>query len=212
MPSIRPPMSACIAGLVASALGGVAMASPMQFTTLNSATISLSSYLGSPVTSSVTYPGPTTGTPGGNWTSMGPLSAPNTGVGQVLAGGFSADDSIQLWYSPPLPGGQFTVRFTFDLTFNATSGSVTLASTSFPLNFGAWTVTPQGGSTATLANGDVFANGRYSFVWDYVEPNSSGVDNGLTFSPSSGPSAVPGGAGLAALAFGAAGLRRRRRA
>ena len=208
MPSIRPPMSACIAGLVASALGGVAMASPMQFTTFNSATSSLSSWGGNPSTSFVTSTVPTTWT-GGSYEFMGALSQSGTGIGRRFAAQVGTNDQVTLWYNSPSTV-QFTVRFTFDLTFNSTSGAVLFTGDSESMA-GSWTVTPQGGSAAPLAVGNVFANGRYSFVWDFVRPAGNEAINSLFFALGT-PSAVPGGAGLAALAFGAAGLRRRRRA
>lgn len=209
MHPIRLSMSACLAAAAASAVTGTSDAAAV-FTTLNSATFSLTSLNGSPVSSSTSYTGPTTGFVGLIY--MNPMSAPNTGAARLGMTDAGPWDRFGMTWAPT--GGvanSYTVQMTWDVTFNSTLGGVIMDLES--LAIGSLSVTPLGGSSSDYNVGDVLSNGRYTFTWDYVETSpATGVSQFLFFLPSAPPSPgvpLPGAAGLAAV--GLAGLPRRRR-
>ena len=190
-----------------------ATAAAMQFTTLHSATVSLSSLNNSVVSSSATYSGPTTDS--GDWTSPVNLSQSGTGSVRFRFNELIGYDRLQSYFSSPSPSGDtFTIRMTWDVTFNSAQGGVTLNMNTLD-GFGTLNVTPLGGSAGALAIGDFLANGRYAIQWDFNETiQRNGTDVMLWFAQSSGGGGggaipLPGAAGLAAC--GLLGMSRRRR-
>jgi len=204
-----PYTSACFAAIAVAATCGTASAQAL-FTTLHSAKATLNSFGGSPSSSYWTYTGPTNNT--GGPVAMTSFAQPNTGDASVgLVRNFVWDELSMTWFNNP--GSSFSVRFEWDATFSSVAGGVTLAM-NFMNGYGTLTVKPLGGSVAGLAEGDILANGRYTFAWEVAETIPyPGVSNGIRFIEASvaggGAVPLPGAAGLAAI--GLVGLSRRRR-
>lgn len=189
--------SAFVASAAASALTGVASAQAL-FTTLNSATVSLSSLNGSPVSSSSTYTGPANNLV---FSPMPAMSAPNTGSSMVTISTSGSDDWLDMqwdWTS----GATYTIRMTWDVTFNSSLGGVDFSFTSIITGTETLTVTPLGGSSSNFAVGDYLANGRYTIQWDFTETGFtngvrkswfSGSPEGLRFRSPARPVSPPSG-------------------
>ncbi len=208
MHPIRHSTSACLAAAFASVMTGSASATAL-FTTLHSATFSLSSLNGSPVSSSATFTGPTSNT--GGSVSMGAMTLPNTGDATVEIGGIGSFDKLYMDWRAPGGFGTFDFQMTWDVTFNSSQGGGVKLAIDF-MGFGSLSATPNGGSAAALAMGDFLANGQYTISWAWSESTPrAGVTGQLWFSEaaSSGGVPLPGAAGLAAA--GLVGLSRRRK-
>ena len=202
--------SAFVASAAASALTGVASAQAV-FSTLNSASFTLTSLNGTPVSSSASYTGPSNNL---SFHPMSAMSVPNTGSATVGIIDVLTRDFISMNYSSPNGADVYAGRMSWDVTFNASLGGAKLDNmTSYA---GATlTATLFGGSAVALSVGDTLTNGRYTIEFDFVTTSTnSGISQVLWFeqgTPSGGGGGVPlpGAAGLAAV--GLAGLSRRRR-
>lgn len=208
MHPIRHSTSACLAAAFASVMTGSASAAA-QFTTLHSATFSLSSLNGSSVSSSATFTGPTSDT--GGSVSMGAMTLPNTGNATVDIGGIGSFDKLYMDWRAPGGSATYDFQMTWDVTFNSSQGGGVNLALAF-MNSGSLSAIPNGGSAAALAMGDFLANGRYTISWVASAPSvNSGVTGQLWFSEAANGGGVPlpGAAGLAAA--GLVGLSRRRK-
>lgn len=210
MHPIRLFAPAILAGAVASALAGSASAQAV-FTTLHSAGFSLSSLNGSPVSSSTSYTGPTSGFSGLIY--LNPMSVPNTGAVRLGMTAVGTWDRFGMnWVPTGGVANSYTVQMNWDVTFNSTLGGVMLDIQT--LSAGSLSVTPLGGSSSAFNQGDILGNGRYTFTWDFVETSpATGVTQFLLFSEAAPPSTgvpLPGAAGLAAAGLVSLSRRRRR--
>lgn len=192
------------------------------FATLHSSTVNLTSLGGTPVSSFATY----TATGGGQtdfpFTGLTGLSQSGTGAAEWWMADLGSMSIVGARYAEPNGGGSYAVTLSWDITLSSGVGGTGFVElfNLFHTTLGTLTVTPSGGSSSSTAVGAVFADGRYTFTWDYTETGTTGgVSQSLWFQSGSPPPGGGGGGGVPAspaAAFaavgliGLAGLRRRR--